>query len=609
MIWNALQATMVRYATAGTSITTSDGTTITTGGSAATDVTNDADAQFKANGKLELVEKCFPKLSVNSSSNDSFGRPTTVYTFGSNDISTVVETPVATFTAATTAAKVKAAIGATLSNTETDTDDDGVMDSTFGADVAALTLNGKIVEVYADQTVVEITPIFAQVTVITNKETTTHGANTQYDVTGITTSGKVYSSVVDEDSDVDNVVITGTVADGDYVLAYTDGDGTTGSTLYITAVKTVTGAITSKTSAGVITLGGTTYQVANGVTNYTAASSYSVNADTEISAYVDANGFLLGQVAATPDSTKYALVVSCNLVYVSGTSGNKMTPAYEATIVTAAGELKTVTASASVANDAVYTYTINTKGEYVFTDVLTNASIDGTAGSTREHATATEITKKAFQMTGDARNMNNKTVFCFVNYDADGNATSVTTYTGIGAVPTIKAFGSAGSIFAIDTTATADGIIDLVYVNANTSDPADVVDYVYYMGSFVQNATGYVIDVIVGGEQTTMTVSDRSYLADHTLYASIDTDGTVTNVSGAVTSIQNVNGAVWINGSDASSTYDVLEDDVPVYIINTTTDTVTTKTATYLESAIDTGSIYLVVTNTTTISAVYVVVS
>jgi hypothetical protein len=606
MIWNALQATTVSYAVGGTTITTSDGTTISTGASAATPVTTGAVATY-TNGsatQLELVEKCFGGLTVTPSI-DSFGRPTTVYTrVNGTAVATTVATPVATFTAATTAAKVKAAIGATLNDTVTGTPQSP---STLGADVVAATANGTTVEVYADGTIVTIVPTYATVTVSTAKENRTHGAYTQYAVTinAQQVTGRVFSSVVDEAADVDTAIVTGTIENGDKVLAYTDG-----TVLYISAVKTATGAVTAKASTGSVTIGGTAYTLASGVAGAAAIGAYSVDANTNGTAYLDANGFLLEFVAdGGNNTTNYALVVASSNVLKQ--NGKNLVQVPETTIVTTDGELLEVTSSQVINTlGAVYTYTV-TNDVYTFT-TIDGTPIDGTAGTTRVISTATQITNKDVTMANDNTKMNSKTVFYFVNYDANNNATSVTTYTGINAVPSIAAV-NAGLIVSVDSTTAADGIADVVFVNTNTTDPATSSDYVFYLGTYVQDSTGYVLDVIKGGEKTTLTVSSIANVNANTLYATVSSTGAVTTPAAGATfaKIQNVGGLVYTSANAANATtynatYQTIADDVVVYMIDPTDGSATVTDGKALETE-TTGTIYVAATAANVITAVYVI--
>jgi hypothetical protein len=569
--FNALGKDIVKYSNNGQNITVSGSdinVSITAGASEA-----------ESTGK-KLQSKLPETLAVSTEAKDqkdSFGRPAKTYTYG-DDKATIVSEPVATFTSKATANEVKTAIGNKLNDS-------------IGAEVVAATANGKTVEVYSNGVIVPITPEFTTATVTTTAATRTHGAYTTYSVTftgdeGATT-GKIYSSVVDATTEKNTAVVTGEVKNNDKVLAYTDNNGK----LYIEAVSTISGAISKKASNGSITIGDTTSTVASGVTGAAAVSDYKVDTKTEVEVYVDSNGYFLGTKAAADSTDAYALVVDA--YQYSTLDGNKIVIKDYALIATTDGELTevVVAADATSAKNTVVTYTVDKDGVYTLT----------AAAAANVEATATTVGSKVTTL--GTKYANSTTKYFFVNYDKDGKATGVTAYTGIANVPTISAV-AAGKIITIDAGKTPDRIVDVVFVNTNTTAPATTDEFVYYTGAYTETSDGYEITVVKAGAETTMTV--KTWSADNTkgLYKSISTDGKTTDATKTGTSVQNKGGLLFVSGEYSST----IADDVVVYVIDSYDSSVSSMTAAELVNEVS-GSVYVNTNDQGTVLAIYVVLA
>jgi hypothetical protein len=406
MIWNALQATMVRYATAGTSITTSDGTTITTGGSAATAVSGGAgfaSTTAKASTQ-ELVEKCFPKLTVNSSSTDAYGRPATDYTLGTDVIATEVATPVATYSGTFTGNA-----WTTLLKTYTSTaDDPEIVTYNGGHDdnvakpsdlyISATTgVKGYEVEVYA--TGKEITDIVVvegylakvgTVTAATKKNPNASVTLTVYEAGYVDTNtkGKTFTLTDDLDSTTDLYdVITGSYKTGDYIVAYCKPgwDVATADKAFIefAATTSVNGTITKATKGtyaclSSIVIDGTTYPVVNEYVQVKADGTYGrgvanlPKAGDKGTLYL-VNGNVLGYVADTVATSNTAVVITKKYSTLEdGVIVNKVDG------IVASGETKTFNLSGDVDVNGIYEYTTDPKtGLTTFAEITNTTTLDG----------------------------------------------------------------------------------------------------------------------------------------------------------------------------------------------------------------------------------------
>jgi len=119
--YNALTTKMVEYKTSGTTITTTDGTTVVTGGSTASNVANVDTKDYRINGSsinstalkeyndlyMQFCEQYFPKLKLHIYDADVFGRLGDTWIYDTTSIGFYGYTPVSTYTTTVTNSKVK----------------------------------------------------------------------------------------------------------------------------------------------------------------------------------------------------------------------------------------------------------------------------------------------------------------------------------------------------------------------------------------------------------------------------------------------------------------------------------------------------------------------
>ena len=334
---DALQATMVKYDDKGTTVTTGD-TSVQIGAKAATprldnnninyNAATDGAVPYGQRNTLQLTEKLYPKLTLNTAATDAFGRSADKWTFkGSDVITSLNDSAVATFTAKTTAANVAAALKeyTVYNNTRalrqyvTNIDQGNVAGNVFMASAAAgnlsvddgtatavsatannetvaktfadLTGNGRLVEVYANSSkqITSVVIVDYSVAKITSVSKNTNG-DVSFSLTGIGTKTNYADSTKD-----DTISYKTAPAKDDIV---TVAKSATSSVYYIYPTTSVEGTQTAYTTgaSAKITVDGTAYTVGTAVT------------DTINGGAVGGTGLGLGNSMATafPNSTKAA---------------------------------------------------------------------------------------------------------------------------------------------------------------------------------------------------------------------------------------------------------------------------------------------------------------
>ena len=295
MAFNALKADMVKY-TNGTKIETGDGTKVTVNatrykaeGSSADEANYDGN---RGDGVMQFCEQYFPKLKLNKDvpSGDDFGRPANEWVFENVSVGTYAKSPSLTYTRYLGDSNGKKVVKADLKNrsyAEGLEIDGAAIDSSDA--IAALTGNGKTVEVYiTDNVVVAVVAIEYQLTEIKK-------------ITKDAVSFKNTDVTVEDDDDL--YATLSKMEKGDkIVLAYTE-DGQDVAEAY--APTKVTGKYTKYSGSGETakyTFGGEVYQLADG----SALGSAEFN--TTYTLYLDKFGYIL-QVDEEETDSVYAFVL------------------------------------------------------------------------------------------------------------------------------------------------------------------------------------------------------------------------------------------------------------------------------------------------------------
>ena len=368
-------------------------------------------------------------------------------------------------------------------------------------------VKGDSVELFLDddgdiETVVIVRDTFAQIDVTEKKATKNEGAYTLYKV-DTTNQGKVYSTVVDDEEDT--AVVTGTVADDDYVLYHK-----VAGKFYVKAAETVEGEVTA-VKDGKACIGGTYYTIGTGVT---------ATNGTKGTWALDAAGALAADVEVVSKSSDYAYVYTL----VKSKDANKAnddgylvsSAEYTAYMVLADG----TKASYVIDKDSLVAGKFGTKSVAQFVtdndfvgkmiaysvdkddELVVETAADGTGSKSNSGVNK----NSALIDTGVYANADTK--FVFMNKTSD-NKMKVTVATGYKNVVTD---GSVGVAYAFNTDTK---YASLVFVNEANGDATSDMIYAVMMDSkFTQtkddDGTYYTFAVVIDGEETTLTVDNST---------------------------------------------------------------------------------------------------
>lgn len=537
---NALKANMVEYEDKGTTVSI-NGATIATGAKAAKDAlaatgtTKYQSIDTATDGGKEIIqlgEKLYDgKLKYNSAtSKDDFGRDINEWQYKDEKVADHTTEPVVTYTNQPSVDTLVKALKGYKLNGDKIVDKSTVVDTgkgtTIGAlttadgdkiidDIRALTANGVLVEIYADddkeiENVIAVAYNFAKVTDVT---TNSKGVTT-YEIGNL--KARVYA---DKDAGDDEVEFVGAApAKNDYVTYFAGA-----SKAYVYPTTSFTGKMTKYTDTSMI-IDGTSYDKANDAIDkgvLTAASAF--NGTDEAKFYVDQFGYVVA-VDGTED-TQYAAVDSA--VWVTGT-GVEGKDYLEARLVFTDGTTKvvtvkkvdgtTTTSAADVKKGDIYKYSISS-GKYN----LTSLGADGVSGSEK------------FEKGTPAIGANNNTIY--VVKTKDGSDDVWTAYTGYKNMPTTR---DAVKYFK----AQDGGKVEFVYVDATLTDVGDSTSDVamFFTTSYTTDRSDpdnelYVYEGFVNGEKKDIVSESKLTFTAGTLYkATMNDKGYVTKLDASTES-------------------------------------------------------------------------
>ena len=653
---NALKATMVEYENKGGLISV-NGADIGFGASKAKAVTDTS--QVAAHDVIgvegvnptivQLGEKLYDgKLVLNTGAYDALGRPANKWTYKTDEVITSAKTPVAKFTVETKAADVAKALAGykvktyeinnttsyttiTTNNIIADTDLTAIVNLVAGAgetiaeQIASLTKNGRLVEVFANSNnqLTRITSTRFTVAKVSGVNTNTAG-----DVTYTFTPGGSKTDYASKNSD-DTVSLTSAApVKGDYVTYAVAKDGQT----YIVFPTTKFTGTQSAVSASEATIDGTKYTLATDVAD---SSGYVSNADFPNSNkvanyYLDQFGLLVLQTEAEAD-TNYAIVDEIALKVTSGVGASRIA---EASLVFPDGSKKTVSVAKINDKDVTSeTYvtrsdlsTPATTGNITWGNAATNTlagdpaivlstaaagnktNLSGKIVSYTENSNGTynivysgymeEGTKPQAVVDATTTNMltnNGVPAFGYGNQESATNATvyvvktgtsaanyKFTPYTGFANVPSIKANGGTLSAYFVKDT---NNNVSLVYIDATASSiVGETVTNLFYTADKEYTEVGtstktYTMNGVLNGENTTITAKDANKtvitttIQEGTFYNLTITDGYVTAAAIETFADAWETQFVVIDSDITSVTKDSLrgmtwDNDTKVYVIN-----------------------------------------
>ena len=567
MMLNALKAPTVEYDTKGSTITI-NGAVIGIGGSKATYVTATVaeDSTVKNIGKtqltnsneytVELGEKLFSNLKLNSTA-DAFMRPATKWTLKAETIGTYADTPDLTYTAGTKIGTIYSDLGLSdgISKKNVTEYVDGVYAGAFAYDIVKGSKdkvggNGVLLNVYYNDdaetiTFVEVNTYIGKVTAA-YPDTTTKDAYVKiknmdgYSCPG---AGKEFETESFKKNDV--------VA---YTYSAKDGENSIQS---MALAEKVTGAMSTYTISGNVTVGGTKYDANKMSVSTVKDTVAAVDKGDDVTIYLDANGYVL-YVDADAD-VKYAVVLNyktkvgdlndetkAKLLFTDGTT--KTVKVALAGSLTAETDFSTVLAAdaaeaTTLSQYDIVSYTIGTDDVYELT-LVANARTTATAsGATKlvsngkntfvNNIKDVNLAEANAQTTTAA---DAETVFLVATLKADGTVKSTAAYKGFANVPTITLADTktttmsvfmdaktnnnpATVVFVLDDAGTnvtvSSNNKDIIYIKGNSSHTGAP----NYTGRSYTNALGhfYEYDCFVNGDTTATTIKTESPFTKDTL--------------------------------------------------------------------------------------------
>ena len=505
--FNTLKATMVEYE--NNNSVTVNGITFTNKSAAKETVnTGKTDGNIDKDGKMQFAEKYFEDLKGKPTS-DEFERPATEWKVKTKSVGTYADTPDASYTEGTKISVIYADLGLSdgISKKNVTEYVDGAEKTGFGYDIVKGNTNkvggnGIQLDVYYDDdaetiTFVEVNTYVAKVASV-YKATSTKDAyvtlNTSDD--GFTKPAATVGSFETEDFSKDQIV--------GYTYSFKSGEKCIES---MVALEKVSGVMSAYTTNATVTVGGTKYDANEASKAEILNMSQTVDKGTDVTVYLDANGYALYVDADTSD--EYAVVLDyaepyglnnarVKLLFTDGTTKKV--------------DLKgTLAGYKDAANDKInqydiVSYTVNSDDEYKLT-LVANAKATVTGAAT----TGTKVLKNGSPVVNvfsDAAYADGETIFLTMNVGSD---TTYSTYTGIANVPsaTVKAGETS---FAAVYTKSGDKAATVVFLlnNNNVNMSSSNKDVVYIKGnsdgaSYTKDlGTFYEYTAFINGEKTTI---------------------------------------------------------------------------------------------------------
>ena len=521
-----------------------------------------------------LMSTNFPKLSEDSTATDAAGRPATKWYLDGEVIA--VSTAAAAYT--TTAYVPAANLNKALKNAKLK---DGANDYAYtdGQGGTNPTKNGVKVEWFSNGTVVTTDADIATVSSITSTAATkTRGAFTTYNLDN-GQAYKVFTSVVNKETDLDQAVIEGSIAKNDKVLIVKSDNGQAGnakkeSLPTLKVADTVSGALSGVSSFGVMTLGGKSY-VKSGTT---AAASFvpsaqTIDKDKEVSYYVDEYGYIIDAVNPNVAPDPYGMLLSVK--HAVALSGDALVHTWTAQIADVDGNISSyLLAESEDTNDAPTVpanlpaiVTIGQSADpetpdwYVLTE-KTDKTITAAYTAKDKKVTIGSVGNTSDILVGSG------TKFIYANYTKKGNGFVLDGTVSVLPLSSNKGF-SENQAYCIPSVTNAN-VASVVFVTGRAIEATVEDNYVYVLGTYNKTGTNaFVMDVIIKGEVTTITTAQAVAAG---FYKAVSSDGT-TAAAGAETGkiLKNIAGYLAVGTTAQNVTADTTvtcSEDAPVYVIN-----------------------------------------
>jgi hypothetical protein len=656
MAFQTLTANMVSYASKGTNITTTDGTTVVVGASpaAAVAVSGEAGANYAGAagagvGYQQFCEKYFPKLALTTTVDD-LNRPAQAWTYQNKEVCTTASQAAYSFVvskADKTAADLILAENKRLDLTTYDG---------HGAAGEIVTINGNDTYTAAADETLKIGDEVQVYVSAANANQVTTVAVTRYSVATLTgeVSTKTESGVtsvrvpgvVSSYTDVEDVIGYEGLVSKDVVYYYV-ANGVT----VLAKADSFEGQLTG-TSGSKYAISGSNYAINGNVATITGVNSTPVY-NTDYTYYTDANGYLIAATAISAAASDYVVIdeiayvagsglastdrVEARLVHMDGTTSIETIASVNSGTYTYTGidhtdrtgdttnadhklaydkgtAASTVTVAldttvAGLAKTAFYTYTVDNKGAYALTQVVENVGQKLTVGTL-----AADIATGSATIGTLAANSNT----VFVVTDNNGG---YKTYTGVGNVPAI----GFNSTYTSTAYVAKSGIA--TYVFAGQYNSASLTgDSVFFLST---TKTGFTSEktesgtiyyntykAIVNGEATTVKVNAASGGSDsitgsvavELLNPTYDSNGVITALSDNTNDVAGAQsyvisgGTLVVNDSDGYTCAGT----APVYLVDSQLN-VTATTASELSSDVN-DTVYVVKTTSDGSTVSYLVI-
>ncbi len=490
MAFQTLEASMVEYATAGTVVTTPDGTTVVTSGSNASKVENNVTNRSNTynndvDGFTQFCEEYFSDLKKTPNDTDDFGRPAESWKYKRDDIGTYAKEADATYTEEVELGDIYSDLGLssrTTAEVSVDGKDGGTVSLTRGSSTKLTDSgNGVLTEAFVDDddnvTIVVINTYVGEVSRVMTADDVDDDEDPYIEIAPLSgsTGGKFETNVSYEEDDV---------------VIYTLADDEIQSVSLAEVVEDQ--ELTSTTGSSKFVAGGTTYKY-----NKVNAGAYTSLNDS-IDIYMDSYGYVVyvKQYEAGSGNIAFVLAQQPNTNFGETTYEAKLLLT-DGTVIIAdtddedPSKLVNTFVSYTVDDDDIYTLTAKdyTSGAGDYIDLTKGTSKFDINGAT----------------SGGVRYANSSTIFLV--YDETAKEYSV--YTGIANVP------------SMDGAAT-------VYVNSKTSSSNSVAKYVYISGadSVVANDSKALVYIIAGSKSGLVNDADRG---EYYTYDAV-VDGQITTI-------------------------------------------------------------------------------
>ena len=220
-------------------------------------------------------------------------------------------------------------------------------------------------------------------------------------------------------------------------------------------------------------------------------------------------------VTVLPSTPPVTLAMVISYDSYSETEGDALVTIYTATIIDIDGVVHNVPTTQGMYNSnarigVVSLFAIDNSGRYLFTAPIADSAYNIDNGITR-----VETGETTLQGGASVNLANNSTKFVLVNYmdapDNDNNRIpdgTVTIYIGRNNVPSFESLSKTTAV-SHDVGGTADSIANIVFIFDDVYADHEF-SFVYIVGSWYLDASGYNMDVILKGKWDVITVKDNA---------------------------------------------------------------------------------------------------